>query len=378
MKILLVGEYSRLHNTLKEGLEKLGHQVFVNGLNDGFKDYPVDFKIYRKYNKGIISKIKNLVFVLTGFDISSYATYNQVKHNASRFSGFDVVQLINENSFMCQPKHEIKIIAFLVKNNTKLFLLSCGDDYVNVDYNFKNPYRKSVLNPYFEQSSIKKNFVNSLKFRKKSFKKLHEYIYENCNGVIATDFDYHLPLLKNSKYLGLIPNPINSTHLKYINLAITDKIMIFLGLNNQNYYKKGGNHFEEALSIIKAKYSEKVAIIITQNIPYSTYINLYNNCHILLDQTYANDQGYNALEAMAKGKVVFTGAEKEFSDYYNIQERVCINAKPDINYLVNELSFLIENPKEILAISKRAKAFVEKEHNYIKIAERYLEVWSNN
>jgi hypothetical protein len=37
---------------------------------------------------------------------------------------------------------------------------------------------------------------------------------------------------------------------------------------------------------------------------YTTYINSYNKAHILLDQTYAYDQGYNALEAMAKGKVV--------------------------------------------------------------------------
>ena len=116
-------------------------------------------------------------------------------------------------------------------------------------------------------------------------------------------------------------------------------------------------------------------IIITKTVPYPIYIDLYNKAHILLDQCFCCDQGYNALEAMAKGKVVFTGAEKEFTNYYNIQEKVCVNAKPDVAYLVNELSFLIENPNEIIAISKRAKVFVEKEHNYIKIAEKYLEIW---
>ena len=105
---------------------------------------------------------------------------------------------------------------------------------------------------------------------------------------------------------------------------------------------------------------------------------MYNDCHILLDQTYANDQGYNALEAMAKGKVVFTGAEKEFTNYYNINEKVCVNAKPDVTYLVNELSFLIENPAEIMAISERAKTFVANEHDYVKIAGKYLEIWESN
>jgi flagellar basal body P-ring protein FlgI len=71
---------------------------------------------------------------------------------------------------------------------------------------------------------------------------------------------------------------------------------------------------------------------------------------------------------MAKGKVVFTGAEKEFVNHYHLTEKVAINAKPDVNYLVQELSSLIENPDEILAIGKRAKAFIEKEHDYLKIA----------
>jgi hypothetical protein len=81
---------------------------------------------------------------------------------------------------------------------------------------------------------------------------------------------------------------------------------------------------------------------------------------------------------MAKGKVVFTGAEKEFEKHYQLNEKVAINAKPDVDYLVEELSFLIENPNEILAIAKRAKAFIEKEHDYVKIAKKYLEVWRTN
>lgn len=103
---------------------------------------------------------------------------------------------------------------------------------------------------------------------------------------------------------------------------------------------------------------------------------MYNKAHILLDQIYAYDQGYNALEAMAKGKVVFTGAEKEFVNQYNLSEKVAINALPDVSYLVNELSLLIENPQEIIAVSKRARAFIEKEHNYVEIAKKYLATWN--
>jgi glycosyltransferase involved in cell wall biosynthesis len=121
-----------------------------------------------------------------------------------------------------------------------------------------------------------------------------------------------------------------------------------------------------------------VEIIITRSIPYASYINLFNKSHIVLDQVFSYDQGYNALEAMAKGKVVFTGAEKEFVTYYSLADSVCVNALPEVDKIVNELSFLIENPNEILELGKRARAFVEKEHHYIEITQKYLQIWQNN
>jgi glycosyltransferase involved in cell wall biosynthesis len=360
---------------LKEGLEKLGHEVIIVGHNDDFKKFPVDILVQKKWDTGILKKLKIAVYKITGFDISSYLTYQQFLKHKKECSGFDVVQLINENSFYCTPYFEKKIISYLLKNNQKLYLLSCGYDYLNVKYCFENPDFKSVIPLYLSKKINKKSFENILKFRRKSFKDLHNYIYKNCKGIIASDLDYHLPLIGNSKYSGLIPNPINISKIKFSPLKIENKIIIFHGINESNYLKKGNNIFEKALEIIQQKYSSKIEIITVRSIPYHEYINLYNKAHILLDQIYGYDQGYNALEAMAKGKVVFTGAETEFIKHYNLTERVCVNAIADADYLVDELSFLIENPDEIIAIGKRARAFIEKEHDYVKIAQKYLEMW---
>ena len=378
MKVLLVGEFSRLHNSLKEGLQELDHEVYILGHQDGFKNYPVDFPIEKKWDSGFLKKIKVTVHSIFGFDISSYLTYIQFNKNKSKFTGFDVVQLINENSFYCHYYFEKKILKFLFKNNKKIFLLSSGYDYLNVKYCFENPGFKSSIQGYSAGRISQKSFENVLKFRTVPFKKLHQFIYSNIQGIIASDIDYHIPLFKNSKYLGLIPNPINTAKIDFQPLIISNNIIIFHGINEANYYKKGNDYFEKALRIIGEKYGSKVEIITTRNIPYATYIELYNKAHILLDQTYANDQGYNALEAMAKGKVVFTGAEKKFTEHYHLAERVCINALPDVDYLVKELSFLIENPNEIIIIGKRARAFIEKEHDYIKIANKYLETWKKS
>ena len=95
-----------------------------------------------------------------------------------------------------------------------------------------------------------------------------------------------------------------------------------------------------------------------------------------MDQLYGHDQGYNALEAMAKGKVVFTNASALFEQHYNLTEKVSINALPDVDYLVAELSALIENPQTIMTIGKNARAFIGREHHYKKIAERYQSIWN--
>jgi glycosyltransferase involved in cell wall biosynthesis len=376
MKILLIGEYSRLHNSLKEGLQKLGHEVTILGFKDGFKDYPVDFPLEKKWDTGLLKKIKVLLLVLTGFDISSYLTYRQFWCKRHHFTNFDVVQLINENSFFCNYKDEKKILEFIFANNKKVFLLATGDDFMYVKYNFMHPENPSIIQPYLEGKIADKNFSNVLKYRTKSFEKLHLYLYKNIQGVIATDIDYHIPLQNHSKYLGMIPSPINLEKFTKSELEINTKIVIFHGINRESFLKKGNDFYEKALEIIKQKYNDSIEIKIVENVPYDQFINLYNNATIVLDQLYGHDQGSNGLEGMAKGKAVFTNASDTFEKHYNLLEKVAINGLPDVDYLVKELSFLIENPNEIKAIAKRARAFIEKEHDYLKIAEKYLEVWS--
>lgn len=376
MNILLIGEFSRLHNSLKEGLEALGHRVVIVGFSDGFKNYPVDYPIVRKWNSALLRKFKYGFYKLTGFNINSYFTYQQFRKNQTHFTGFDVVQLINENSFYCGFHYEQKILSYVFENNKKVFLLSCGSDYTTVKYEFDHPEKKSILQPYRDGKISDKDFANVLKFRTNEFKRLHDFIYQHIRGIIASDIDYHIALEHNPKYLGLVPNPINIAKLEHIPLPALDPIVIFHGINSENYYKKGNDFFDEALEVIRKKYGKRVEIITTRSIPYEQYIQLYNRAHILLDMVYAYDQGFNALEAMAKGKVVFTGAEKEFETYYGLTEPVNINAKPDVNYLVDTLSDLIENPEKIKAISQRARQFVETEHDYIMSAKKYLSIWN--
>ncbi|MDR6301206.1 glycosyltransferase [Mesonia maritima] len=379
MKILLVGEYSRLHNSLKEGLQKLGHEVTIIATGDYFKNFPADIKLSRKYDTGFLKKIKVLFFILFRIDITQQAITNQFFKHKNNLIGYDAVQLINERPFNIMGKNAYLIIDFLKKNNKTVHLLACGTDYISVKFALDKKYRYSILTPYFNGKINKSAYRNILNYTSEKSFQHHQEVFKKIDSVTASDIDYVLPYQNHSKFLGLIPNPINTEKLKFIPFTKLEKIIIFHGINRNNYYKKGNDIFEKALQKIKEKYSNKVEILSVSNLPYSEYIEKYNQAHVLLDQIYAYDQGYNALEAMAKGKVVFTGAEKEFLKYYNLQENeVCINALPDINYLIEKLSWLIENPSEIKKIGENARKFIEEHHDYKKIASKYIDIWMTN
>jgi glycosyltransferase involved in cell wall biosynthesis len=376
MRILLVGEYSRFHNSLKEGLQELGHQVIIVS-NSDFRKYPVDFSIDSKFcNTKLINIFRQSIFRLFKYDIAKLELGFRFYLLLENFEDFDIVQFISETPIKTTTKIEYFLLKKIFKKNEKIFVLSCGADYLNMKYDIENKNKKSILQAFFKNPKLTKEYVSYFDILKENHKKIHEFVLANCKGIIANDFDYVDATKNHPKYLGIIPYPINFKKLNFKELEIDNKIIVFLGFNDFNYHQKGIYYFEKALEIIAEKYDSKVEINIVKSIPYNEYINLYNKAHILLDQAYSYDQGYNALEAMAKGKVVFTGAEQEFVDYYKIREKVCVNAKPDVDYLVQALSFLIENPNEIIEIGKRARTFVEKEHDYIKIADKYLEVWN--
>ena len=378
MKILLVGEYSRLHNSLKEGLIALGHEVTIVGCGDKFKKFPVDYSIYAK----ICNDNKIVNFLFKSIRKVIYIDFEKIE-KAIRFylllpklNEYHQVQLINSDALETYPVLSRFLFKKLFQQIKNRSLLICGDETPIVDFLFQKEFKYSVLTPYFEDNSLEKEFQFPLKYQKRNYRKTFEWLKKNCQKIITSDLDYEIPMRKLGFQTTLIPNPINTDKIAFQNVEIEDKIVIFLGINRLSYIKKGIIYFEKALEIIREKYADKIEIIVTENLPYSEYILQYNKAHILLDQVFAYDQGYNALEAMAKGKVVFTGAETEFLDQYQLQEdEVCINSLPDENEIAKKLSFLIEHSEKIKEISRNSRNFIEKEHDFKVIAEKYLNLW---
>lgn len=377
LRILLIGEFSRLHNSLKEGLLALGHEVVIVGNGDGFKNYPVDLSTKAKWCETQIGKIpRSVVYRIFRYDIAQIEFGIRFYFHLKKLKGFDVVQLINESAIQTVPLLERWLLKKIIRQNKKIFLLCCGVDHLVAKFLLHKRARYSIMNPYFENTLSHPEYLFVLDYLSGDRKKTHQLVYRNCQGVIASDIDYVLPMQHHPKYLGLVPNPVNTDKITYSENIPSHKINVFLGINRQTYYTKGIGYFEKALQAIENKYAEKVNIIVSENLPYESYIALFDTAHIVLDQVFSFDQGYNALEAMAKGKVVFTGAETEFLEHYGLHEnQVAINALADVDYLVERLSWLIENPQQIEKMGTAARKFIEDEHDYLKIAEKYVKTW---
>lgn len=379
MKILLLGEYSNLHNSLKQALINMGHEVLLVCNADGFKKYETDILIKSHLEDYLLFKLIARLFVrIFKFNIFEIEIYLRAKKIVNKLQGFDVVQLINENSFKTSPLLEIKLLKQIFKNNNKVFLLSCGVDSVSVKYAMSKKLKYSILTPLFENASLKKKYKPILKYERENYLALGKFVQENVNGIISSDLDYHIPYFNKKKYLGMIPNPINIQKIKYYGINKSKKLSILHAINSRNKIKKGNKFFEEALKIIDKKFKSKINIITTYNLTYKEHLENLKKCDILLDMVYAYDQGYNALEAMAMGKIVFTGAEEEWLKLYNIKEDTAvINAVPNTIRIIEKLVWLIENPKMLKSISANARKFIEKNHDFEKIAAKYIKTWEN-
>ena len=377
MKILLIGEYSNLHNSLKKGLVALGHQVTLVGTGDMFKNYPVDLSVRPTIfsDKKFALLLRKILLRISKKDIAQWEIGYKFKKLLPNLKDFDVVQLINSHSIGTFPKTEIPLINTIFKQNKKVVLLACGDDYPVIQHYLDGNERYHVLTPYLESNNAS-NFNYALKYVDGPYKELFDFIYKNVAKVIPTDIDYKLPWAGWDKVANMIPSPMvlpSEFHPIKIN---NRKVVVLLGINSMNYVKKGYKFFEEALVKLKNNYPNKVEIKIIRDLPYKEYSKLFDSCDILMDMVYAYDQGSNALEAMAHGKVVFTGAEKEFYEHHHLTKPVNINALPNVESIYKDLEQLILHPEQIEEISINAREFMEKEHDYIKIAQKFVDTWT--
>ena len=369
MRILIVGEYSGFANNLCSGFEKLGHETFVFSWGDGFKKIEQSHKSYKVVQKeglfghkipgvsqicGLIANIKLLRFVKKQ---KGNNKYDRALVLSPRF--------LRKPCEVWLPLFTLGMIKTLLKTPDNIYFSSCGGDII---------YRK------YRPLMRKKNdslFRSTENYSKRDYNLYCEYS-RIAKGVIPVMYDYaegyrQLELGKKIRLLETVQLPLNLDGIE-VNNIIDDKIIVFHGINQPEM--KGTKIIREAMSKIERDYPEKVKCVSVGNMALKDYLNILKKANIIIDQCYLFSYAMNAIYAMAMGKVVFSGNEKECQDEYNNFDIPVINITPNPQQIYNEIKRFIEEPNMIREYSKKSREFVESFHSDVVVARKYIDIFN--
>ena len=84
----------------------------------------------------------------------------------------------------------------------------------------------------------------------------------------------------------------------------------------------------------------------------------------------------NPLLAMSKGIICIGGGEPENYEILGEKElRPIINVEPTYESVYQELEKLLLHPERIPELKRQSVAYVERHHDYQKVARQYLDFW---
>jgi hypothetical protein len=353
MKVLLIGEFSALHQNLKEGLVKLGHDVTIASSGDGWKSIEGDIN-FGSNKTGFIGKIDKFIRI---FNVTL------------KFRNYDVVQFVAPVMFPKAFGINKFVIKQVLKNNKKVFLVGAGcNDSVTADF-----FEKKLKYPQFYRE-IKKSDPE-MWCQTDDGRKFNSWLLDNINGFIPIMYEYAQGYrdVEYKKLCPTIPIPMNIDKVQYEDNYIKDKLVIFHGLNRENI--KGTPLIKAAMERLQKDYPNQVECILDGKMPLDTYLKILKRVNVVIDQVYSVSVGVNGVYSLAMGKVVVGGGESEFLKEFNLKNSplVCIQDNSDDIY--NQLEKIVNNKAELLNMGVKSRAFVEELHGYKSVAQQYLNVW---
>lgn len=397
MKILLLGDYSNVHATLAEGLRTLGHHVVVASDGDGWKDYPRDIDLKRPGTPGEGSLRQRLLDTLYLIRLRWLF--------ATKFRGFDVVQIINPVFLPLRAERIMPYYEQLRCHNKKVFMAAFGMDHywVKAGLDCKTfRYSDFNLGPNVRHD-LPENEVFIAEWLDGEKGLLNQAIAADCDGIPAGLYEYwasynaHLPE-EHRKKLHYIPFPIKvkdsldsddllkSKAIKDDNLR---PVRFFIGIQRHRSAYKGTDVMLRALERVQEKFPNLVEVRKVENVPFAEYRRLMRTSDVILDQLYSYTPAMNALEAMSQGLIAVSGAEPE---YYALQEsetigassdaerqcplRPIINVTPSEDSVYEALCWLVAHRREIPQLKADSRKFVKRYHDYKTVAQQYLNFWN--
>ncbi|MDX3775768.1 hypothetical protein QE250_16775, partial [Chromatiaceae bacterium AAb-1] len=284
--------------------------------------------------------------------------------------GYDVVQLVNPFIFPARGFPRQLVINQLKKNNKKLFLLAAGSDA----FYWRFADRKLRYTPHADYLKYDKNSSSHVLQSEMNYR-FNRFVVSKCDGVIPIMYDYAVCYDSVPNLRDVIPIPMNTDTVRYCESEISDKLLVFHGLNRYGF--KGTRFVEQSYKILEQKYPGKLELIIKGNMPLAQYLELMARTSIVIDQTNSYSLGVNGVYALAMGKVVLGGAEPESVMALQGGESPVLNVLPDANSIVQQVEKFIDNPQLLRDTGIRSREYAISVHDYIRVAKQYIKTWQS-
>lgn len=365
MKILLLGDYSNYHACLGRALAKEGHHVTVASDGSGWMNTSRTISL----NRTLPGKAGGVVLFIKMM-------------SDSRFTGFDIVSLINPSFVTLKPARLRMVFEKLRKKNGAIFLGSVGTDKAVMDFLTApecdlrySEYYSSPGNIYVPNKEV---LDKEREWQIGKIGDFCEFIYDNVAGVTTALYEYHLAMqrripLENLAYVGIpIETPNTAPH------QISDKPNLFLGRHSTRKKIKGTDRIEKAAKRVANEFPEKCELTIVEDVPYNEYLSRLKEADVVLDQLYSFSPATNALLAMANGQAVLSGGEPEYYDFIGEKELFpIINGIPDDEQLYETIKDMVLNPQKIVDAGAQGPAFVAKHNAAELVARRHIDFWTS-
>ena len=364
MKILLLGEASFVHSTLRKGFEALGHNVTLVSAGCIW-DCPRDIDLSRDMCWGKLSGLKVIWKILINLHV---------------FIGNDIVQM---NDFHTIPLKLgwNKLFFKFIKCFNKNVIRGCwGDDIVVFDAQAKGILAYSDTHIGKKAINVEENKWRIEEQHLPEFLSCCRYVNKHADAFAACLYEYYMYYNKDEylSRLHYMPLPIEIPDDK--NIIVKGEhwpIKVLVGIQKRRDFIKGASIIGELVEKIAAEHPDKVVVNKVYNVPYIEYCKMLEEADVLVDQLYSYTPSMNSLAAMARGTVVIGGGEEEYYDFIGEKElRPIINVRPQQDdYNLEVLREALLTPDRISELSRESAAFVRKYHDYMKVSRQYVEMY---
>lgn len=366
MKILLLGEASFVHSTLRKGFEALGHDVVLVS-SGNIWDCPRDIDVSRNMRWGKLGGLKVVWKILTNIRV---------------FIGNDIVQMNDFHTMPLKVRWNELFFKFLKRFNNKVVRGCWGDDIVVFDAQARGVLAYSDTHIGTKPINVEQHKWRIEEQNLPEFVSCCRYVNKHADAFAACLYEYYV-YYNTEEYrarLHYMPLPMEIPDADSVKVKGRQwPIKVLVGIQKRRDFIKGAGIIAALVERIAAEHPDKVEVRKVHDVPYGEYCNMLAEADVLVDQLYSYTPSMNSLAAMARGTVVIGGGEEEYYEFIGEEElRPIINVRPfQDEYNLKVLRDALLTPGKISQLSCQSAAFARKHHDYMAVSRQYLKMYED-